>query len=447
MNVKEVLEEDGSVTDSSSDDDRKDQLKDDDGDNDNSDMSTQQPSKKVKTEDEDIPTITAYIEVVTPGHTLRAKPTVEHHGPFFFSLDDSQSTFLNALASAAVPKGHSTSTSANNQKKLTWKQNTPKNNSKKPLSSPDGYKALISALSKLSSKGKDMTITVFLPSLSKVQKLPSANTNLHQDDAELEEFSQEPIGSSIHEQKDLLNHQYANKINEIYSMYPIRNDPRWPLKHVYSEPGTQNCWEINRANAVVWAVAIAEKHTDKDKPPVNMHFSHDRRLKAPATTTQVSNNVDSTTAAVLPPHALPGMQPHYPYGFPPYYGYPPPMLFAPYPHVAHRAHHIAQPYGYPDDRSHTPLLHDAINSMPNSPMKMVLPCPVSLTEFCNHYFINDEDKQCLTKLKFQPGDHRVEHLGCDDWQGFAGFSKLPWDKFLSKHKYFIQNVKNEFWDV
>lgn len=49
----------------------------------------------------------------------------------------------------------------------------PKNDSKKPLSNPDGYKALISALSKLSSKGKDMTITVFLPPLSKVQKLVS----------------------------------------------------------------------------------------------------------------------------------------------------------------------------------------------------------------------------------------------------------------------------------
>ncbi len=180
-----------------------------------------------------------------------------------------------------------------------------------------------------------------------------------------------------------------------------------------------------------------------------MHFAHDRHLNAPATTTQVSNNVDSTTAAapVLPPHAPPGMQPHYPYGFPPYYGYPPPMPFAPYPHAAHGAHHIAQPYGYPDDRPRTPLLRDATNSTPNSPMKMVLPRPVSLTEFCDHYFIDDEDKQRLTKLKFQPGDRHVEHLGRNDWQGFAGFSKIPWDDFLSKHKHFIQDVKNGFLDV
>ncbi len=180
-----------------------------------------------------------------------------------------------------------------------------------------------------------------------------------------------------------------------------------------------------------------------------MHFAHDRRLKALATTTQVSNNVDSATAAapVLLPHALLGMQPALSIWIPPYYGYPPPMLFAPYPHVAHGAHHIAQPYGYSDDRPRTPLLHDATNSMPNSPMKMVLPRPVSLTEFCDHYFIDDEDKQHLTKLKFQPGDHRVEHLGCNNWQGFAGFSKLPWDDFLSKHKHFIQDVKNGFWDV
>ncbi len=43
-------------------------------------------------------------------------------------------------------------------------------------------------------------------------------------------------------------------------MYPIGNDPCWPLKCVYSEPGTQNCWEINGANAVVWAVAIVRPY-------------------------------------------------------------------------------------------------------------------------------------------------------------------------------------------
>lgn len=77
---------------------------------------------------------------------------------------------------------------------------------------------------------------------------------------------------------------------------------------------------------------------------------------------------------------------------------------------------------------------------------MVLPCPVSLNEFCETYEIDDEDKARLLKFKVQPGDCRAEQLEHEDWQGHAGFLKLSWDDFVQKHKLFIQDVKAGNWN-
>ena len=41
----------------------------------------------------------------------------------------------------------------------------------------------------------------------------------------------------------------------------------------------------------------------------------------------------------------------------------------------------------------------------------------------------------------------VEDLldGREDWQDIAGFSKLAWDKFLSKHHMFLMDVRAGMW--
>lgn len=74
-------------------------------------------------------------------------------------------------------------------------------------------------------------------------------------------------------------------------------------------------------------------------------------------------------------------------------------------------------------------------------MKIVLPRVISLAEFCERYEIDAEDCDRLTKLKFQPGDRRVNKLEREDWHGHAGFSKLSWDDFLVKHKQFVREIK------
>ena len=48
----------------------------------------------------------------------------------------------------------------------------------------------------------------------------------------------------------------------------------------------------------------------------------------------------------------------------------------------------------------------------------------------------------LQRLRFQPGDRRIESLSCEEWHGHAGFAKLAWDDVLQKHKKFIEDVKS-----
>ena len=70
---------------------------------------------------------------------------------------------------------------------------------------------------------------------------------------------------------------------------------------------------------------------------------------------------------------------------------------------------------------------------------------ISLAEFCERYDVDDEDQGCLAKLKFQPGDRRIDKLERVDWHGHAGFSELSWDDFLVKHKQFARDVKAGHW--
>lgn len=83
--------------------------------------------------------------------------------------------------------------------------------------------------------------------------------------------------------------------------------------------------------------------------------------------------------------------------------------------------------------------------MPTFSLKIALPRPVSLSEFCEHYEIDEDDQGRLAKLKFHPGDCRIDKLGREDWQGYAGFSKLAWDDVIMKHKVFLRDVKAGSW--
>jgi hypothetical protein len=87
-------------------------------------------------------------------------------------------------------------------------------------------------------------------------------------------------------------------------------------------------------------------------------------------------------------------------------------------------------------------------SAPSSPAVVLrLPRPITLREFCERYGISTIDEAKLEKLEYMPGDKNVEKLKREDWQGFAGFAKLGWDKIVGHYRRFVQDVIGGLWDV
>jgi hypothetical protein len=141
-----------------------------------------------------------------------------------------------------------------------------------------------------------------------------------------------------------------------------------------------------------------------------------------------------------PPYGFPGFPPAPLHHYPPQYPYYPPYYQQPPPDP--QGHYANVNGNYPQPFRRGP---DGPNSAPPSPVKVVLPRPVTLSEFCEHYEIDGDDEARLVKLKFHPGDRRIEKLGREDWQGYAGFSKLAWEDVVTKHKLFLRDVKGGCW--
>lgn len=111
---------------------------------------------------------TAYVDIISPPRTVRAKETSTTRGPFFFNAETGHLEFLGLLAACAVEPGFSASIAAINQSLLVWKLNTPANDKKKPLSSEQGYRALLNKMNELSMKKKECTVSLSMPPLTKL---------------------------------------------------------------------------------------------------------------------------------------------------------------------------------------------------------------------------------------------------------------------------------------
>ncbi|KIK04473.1 hypothetical protein K443DRAFT_57212, partial [Laccaria amethystina LaAM-08-1] len=412
------------------------------------------PTKKLKTR----PKITAYIEIVAAPRTLKEKPTPLSRGPFFFNLDTTRIDFLQSLASCCVEGHYAPTITSINHHQLFWKLQVPANDRKRPLSTEDGFRVLIDKLADLSQKKKDTTIILSLPPLTRVAANPAdVVAGKRGVDLEREEFKEGPLGSTIREQQLAVCEGTADILDKLRINFPIGMDMRFPDKRVYSS-GPDGLWELTTLRLQVWASHIAKGTATLDAPPNSVHFSESQRLRIPTKVREVTALPVAPQTPAAVPHFAPN-QGFYPFGgFPPYFPPPYPYPFypplgnepnaAPYPIPPLHGHY---PGPYPNapapplttgpnlnpntlgTRPHTPgVARDiAPGSAPTSPLKIVLPRPVSLDEFCDHYGIDDEDRARLSKLKVQPGDRRVEKLDREDWQGHAGFAKLSWDDFIT----------------
>jgi len=193
-----------------------------------------------------------------------------------------------------------------------------------------------------------------------------------------------------------------------------------------------------------------------DAPPTSTHFADSQRLRAPGGS--IANPLGPSSAANADAASIPAMntgamttypQMPGPYGFPPFQMpyFPGPFPFYPfYPHAPQTQD--GGPSMYPMPGTTFGAAYGAgrpPDSAPPSPVKVQLTRPISLDEFCTKYGIDDYDKERLQKLRFVPGDQRVDKLGREDWHDDAGFSRLAWDDFLSKHKTFLRDVKAGCW--
>lgn len=198
-----------------------------------------------------------------------------------------------------------------------------------------------------------------------------------------------------------------------------------------------------------FSTQIAEPPTATlDVPPTSPHFSDSQRIH---TKPEASGDIPTAVvdpgppAAPTPPYGYPPFAPP-PFYQPPSYPYPPFMPYGPlppYPFMDPRSQQLLSTPTVPQlsARPQTPVNKNAPGSAPTSPLKITLPYPVSLSEFCEQYEIDEEDQARLARLKFQPGDRRAEKLEREDWHGHAGFSKLSWDDFVTKHKVFVRDIK------
>lgn len=80
-------------------------------------------------------------------------------------------------------------------------------------------------------------------------------------------------------------------------------------------------------------------------------------------------------------------------------------------------------------------------SAPPSPIRKKR---VSLTVFCEHYSISEDDAHALGKLGYVPGNKNVRKLSEASWKE-AGFSELRWLDVLDVHDEFVADARAGKW--
>jgi hypothetical protein len=109
--------------------------------------------------------ITAYVSIVTPPRTVKAKPFISNGGVFNFTFTTSFNTFLALLSDAAAGDGRTVDLSALQTSKIEWKKEAPARDPLKPLSSPTAYSAMLKTLKVMKESKKELTIRVQMPPL------------------------------------------------------------------------------------------------------------------------------------------------------------------------------------------------------------------------------------------------------------------------------------------
>ncbi|KAF8170166.1 hypothetical protein K438DRAFT_1773779 [Mycena galopus ATCC 62051] len=364
-------------------------------------------------EEEQIPIvlITGYVHIMKPPPSLppksRSKPKPEtlyiSRGPFNFMSNCDFNTFLSAMAAALLCNPVHLVLD-----KTTWKPQTPANQAPLPLGGAAGLKFWDTNEAGGSANAE------------------AGPLNTGGDQFDFSELDTTSLEESVGEQKISFDKAVAPHIEELKEHWPENDEG----KQIYKdEKGFQ--WELTQIRLSIWAAHIAHGTATFDKAPASTQFDIKYRLKAPSVAAPLpvapllpqhgSNPTPSSTDKILELLAMS-------------------MMMQQQQH--HQSSYQPVPVPLPPVRI-TPLNPSPVPSAPPSPVKLAHRS-VSLTEFCTYYNIPQHFEK-LEKLEYEPGDGEILTLGRDDWQQVVGFSKLAWDKVLSKHKQFVKDVQDGVW--
>ncbi|KAJ7880569.1 hypothetical protein B0H14DRAFT_3434438 [Mycena olivaceomarginata] len=388
-------------------------------------------------DDSDPPTeLTGYIHVLKPlpalpppkSRSTKSKPEVPYisRGPFNFDSNCSFDSFVTILATS-LPCAPSHIV----LEKTEWKPQTPANRPPLPLGGEIGFKVLLKQI----GASRDKIVIISMPGPRKpAADAPFWDTNDDDDGNKAEagpsdgvfdytELEARTTEESVNEQKMSFDRSVAPYVEELKERWPENGAG----KRIYTdELGYQ--WELNTIRLSIWASHIARKTATLDKAPLSTQFDIKYRLKS------------------QPPAPVPPAHP----------SLPQPVAANPAPSASDKLleiltasillqHQQQQHQFAPPAVPHVPQIPNKspIPSAPPSPVKLNHRY-VSLVEFCDHYAISQHFDR-LQKLEYEPGDHEIVGLGRDDWQEFAGFSKLAWNKVLSTHKQFLTDIRAGLW--
>ncbi|KAF7371778.1 hypothetical protein MVEN_00034400 [Mycena venus] len=399
--------------------------------------------------------LTGYIHVMKPVAALpssrsrtKVKPEDQYiqRGPFKFMSNCSFDEFVTAMANTlpCFPTHIVLD-------KTEWKPQTPANRAPLPLGGEDGFNVLRTQIS--TTRDKIVIITMPRPRKPTADVLfwdtpdtgdaakdasgeagPS-NIGKAKQEFDFSELEASTTEESVADQKMSFDKAVAPHVEALKEHWP-ENDAR---KRIYTDKKTGFQWELTPICLNIWGAHLARGTAKLTEAPSSTQFD-------------IKNRIKSHTAAAPPPHI------------------PPTTVTATHPaptqafsseklvemlamsimlqqQQQHHHQQPQQPFPFPPAPMPTPVLPlvnlSPVSSAPPSPAK-VAHRAVSLEEFCTHYDIMQHHER-LQKLEYEPGDKGITSLGRDEWQQFAGFSKLAWDKVLTKHKELMKDAQAGLW--
>ncbi|KAJ6533534.1 hypothetical protein B0H19DRAFT_1080951 [Mycena capillaripes] len=407
---------------------REDNATDDDDDDDDTARKRKKKGKAKDPEEEEPVEITGYIHVLKPTAPAPARSRVKANpesryikrGPFKFMSD----------CSFTLPPAHIV------MDKVEWKPQTPANRTPLPLGGLVGFDVL---QNQFRSRTKDRIVILTMPGPRK----PAADAPFWATSEEGEDV-RDGSGSSASAEKQFdYSELEASTAEESVGQQKIAFDKalvpmvdklkeRWPVnengKRISTDEKTTFQWELTPIRLNIWGAHMARGAATEDTAPPSTQFDVKYRIKshatAPAAPSQPSVPQNpaaappsTSTQQILELMALTMLQQH--------------RSSLPAPTTA-------VPTNAVPPKTPTP-----VPSAPSSPAKIPHRA-VSLFDFCTHYDIMQHYER-LQKLEYEPGDSGIKSLGREDWQNFAGFSKLAWDKVLSKHKQFCADIQAGLW--